>query len=111
LSRCVTQFADRFVAPFGRESLIVSLQNILIYPEFARGTLQVLESLQAREEDNYRNAEPGKILHEVRFGEFAYFKMIPHTPYYGAADATPLYLITLHALGGQRATGDAGLLK
>ena len=98
-----------FLAPFGRDSLIVSLQNILIYPEFARGALEILGSLQAKEDDPYRDAEPGKILHEMRYGELAHFKLIPHTPYYGTADATPLYLITLHA--AWRATGDKGLLE
>jgi glycogen debranching enzyme len=98
-----------FVAPFGPDSLIVSLQNILIYPEFAYGALEILGSLQAKEEDNYRDAEPGKILHEKRYGELAHFKMIPHEPYYGTADATPLYLITLHA--AWRATGDRALLE
>jgi glycogen debranching enzyme len=98
-----------FVAPFGRDSLIVSLQNMLIYPDFARGTLDILGSLQANEEDEYRDAEPGKILHEIRYGELAHFKLIPHTPYYGTADATPLYLITLHA--AWRATGDKALLE
>jgi glycogen debranching enzyme len=98
-----------FVAPFGRDSLIVSLQNILIYPDFARGSLDILGSLQAKAEDDYRDAEPGKILHEMRYGELAHFKLIPHTPYYGTADATPLYLILLHA--AWRATGDKGLLE
>jgi glycogen debranching enzyme len=98
-----------FVAPFGRDSLIVSLQNTLIYPEFACGALEILGSLQAKEEDHYRDAEPGKILHEIRYGELAHFKLIPHTPYYGTADATPLYLITLHA--AWRAIGDRGLLE
>ena len=98
-----------FVAPFGRDSLIVSLQNILIYPEFARGALDILGSLQAKQDDPYRDAEPGKILHELRYGELAHFKLIPHTPYYGTADATPLYLMTLHA--AWRATGDRGLLE
>jgi glycogen debranching enzyme len=98
-----------FVAPFGRDSLIVSLQNMLIYPDFARGTLDILGSLQAKEKDDYRDAEPGKILHEIRYGELAHFKLIPHTPYYGTADATPLYLITLHA--AWRATGDKALLE
>jgi glycogen debranching enzyme len=98
-----------FVAPFGRDSLIVSLANMLIYPDFARGTLDVLGSLQAKAEDDYRDAEPGKILHEIRYGELAHFKLIPHTPYYGTADATPLYLITLHA--AWRATGDKALLE
>jgi glycogen debranching enzyme len=98
-----------FVAPFGRDSLIVSLQNTLVYPEFARGALEILGSLQAQEEDEYRDAEPGKILHEIRYGELAHFKLIPHTPYYGTADATPLYLITLHA--AWRAIGDRALLE
>lgn len=97
-----------FMAPFGRDSLIVSLQNILVYPEFSRGALQVLGRWQATERDDYRDAEPGKIMHELRYGELAHFRLIPHTPYYGTADATPLYLITLHA--AWRATADQGLL-
>jgi glycogen debranching enzyme len=98
-----------FVAPFGRDSLLVSLANILIYPQFARGSLEILGSMQAKEDDPYRDAEPGKILHELRYGELAHFKLIPHTPYYGTADATPLYLTTLHA--AWRATGDRELLE
>jgi glycogen debranching enzyme len=97
-----------FVAPFGRDSLIASIQNLLIYPEFARGALEILGSLQATEVDDYRDAEPGKILHEIRSGELAHFKLIPHTPYYGTADATPLYLITLFATW--QATADRRLL-
>ena len=98
-----------FVAPFGRDSLIVSLQNITVYPAFADGALKVLGRLQATERDDYRDAEPGKIMHELRYGELAHFKLIPHTPYYGTADATPLWLITLHA--AWRATGDRSLLE
>ena len=98
-----------FVALFGRDSLLVSLQNVLIYPEFARGSLEILGSLQAKQDDPYRDAEPGKIPHELRCGELAHFKLIPHTPYYGTADATPLYLITLHA--AWRATGERELLE
>jgi len=98
-----------FVALFGRDSLIVSLQNMLVYPEFARGAIDVLGRWQATERDDYRDAEPGKILHELRYGELAHFKLIPHTPYYGTADATMLYLIVLHA--AWRATGDDTLIK
>ncbi len=98
-----------FVAPFGRDSLIASLQTILIDPAFARGALEVLGQLQATERDDWRDAEPGKIPHEMRYGELAHFKMIPHTPYYGTADATPLYLMVLHA--AWRATGDRALLE
>ena len=98
-----------YIAPFGRDSLIVSLQNMLIYPDFCTGVLEVLGSLQAHEDDPYRDAEPGKIPHERRYGELAHFKLIPHTPYYGTADATPLYLITLHA--AWRAIGDIGITE
>jgi glycogen debranching enzyme len=98
-----------FVALFGRDSLIVSLQSALVCSGFARGTLDVLGSLQATQRDDYRDAEPGKIMHELRLGELAKLKLVPHTPYYGSADATPLYLITLHA--AWCCTGDRDLLK
>src|SRR6202165_4999003 len=97
------------VALFGRDTLIVSLQTMIVYPEFAAGALEVLAQYQATERDDYRDAEPGKILHELRYGELAHFKLIPHTPYYGTADATPLYLIALHS--AWRAIGDRGLLE
>jgi glycogen debranching enzyme len=98
-----------FVALFGRDTLIVSLQTMIVYPEFAAGTLDVLGRHQAVVRDDYRDAEPGKILHELRCGELAHFKLIPHTPYYGTADATPLYLVALHA--AWRATGDRTLVE
>ena len=98
-----------FVALFGRDSLITSLQSVLVYPEFAGATLEVLATHQATERDDYRDAEPGKIMHELRLGELAHFRAVPHTPYYGTADATILYLILLHA--AWMATGDEGLLE
>jgi glycogen debranching enzyme len=98
-----------FVALFGRDSLIVSLQNAMVYPEFAAGALEVLSRYQAKKRDDYRDAEPGKIMHELRRGELAHFQLIPHTPYYGTADATILYLIVLH--NAWRCTGDPGLLE
>ncbi|WP_045838002.1 glycogen debranching N-terminal domain-containing protein [Hyphomicrobium sp. 99] len=98
-----------FVALFGRDTLIVSLQTMIVYPEFGAGALEVLGRYQATERDDYRDAAPGKILHELRYGELAHFKVIPHTPYYGTADATPLYLIALHA--AWRATGDRTLIE
>ena len=98
-----------FMALFGRDTLIVSLQTIIVYPEFAAATLEVLGQCQVKERDDYRDAEPGKILHELRYGELAYFKMIPHTPYYGTADVTPLYLVALHA--AWQATGDRALIE
>ncbi len=97
-----------FIAPFGRDSLIVSLQAMMLYPGFAQGSLAVLGQHQAAEYDPRRDAEPGKIMHELRYGELAHFKLVPHTPYFGTADATPLYLITLHE--AWKATGDHALL-
>ncbi|QIE29124.1 hypothetical protein SBC1_74290 (plasmid) [Caballeronia sp. SBC1] len=98
-----------FVALFGRDSLIASLQTSLVYSDFARGTLDVLGARQATKRDDYRDAEPGKIMHELRLGELAKLKLVPHTPYYGTADATPLYLITLHT--AWCCTGDRELLR
>ncbi len=85
-----------FVTLFGRDSLVVSYQNMAVYTAFARGALRKLAAYQATERDDWRDAQPGKILHEVRHGELAYFNLIPQTPYYGTWDATPLYLIVLH---------------
>lgn len=98
-----------FVTIFGRDSLIASLQNMLVDPGFARGALQKLAQLQATEMDDWRDAEPGKIPHEIRFGELAHFHKVPHTPYYGTADATILYLIVLHE--AWKWLGDDGLLR
>ncbi len=98
-----------FVTLFGRDSLIVSLQNVSISTGFARGALRRLAEYQASARDDYRDAQPGKILHEVRFGELAHFRAIPHTPYYGTADATILYLLVLSET--YRWTGDIKLLQ
>src|SRR5262249_33793526 len=65
-------------------------------PGGARGALEGLAGRQAKEMDDWRDAEPGKMPHEMRIGELAHFGRIPHTPYYGTADATPLYLVVLH---------------
>ncbi|HEY1354295.1 MAG TPA: glycogen debranching N-terminal domain-containing protein [Ktedonobacteraceae bacterium] len=98
-----------FVTLFGRDSLIVSYQNMLISPGFARGALKRLAEYQALERDDWRDAQPGKILHELRFGELAHFRQVPFTPYYGTADATILYLIVLSET--YRWTGDLALVQ
>lgn len=98
-----------FMAVFGRDSLIVSLQTLLVAPIFAHGALAVLGAMQSRVLDHERDAEPGKILHELRSGELAHFKLIPHTPYFGTADATPLYIVLLHETW--RWTGERSLLE
>ena len=82
-----------YVAPFGRDSLLSACESLMVNPEVARGTLLVLAGLQARSDEPWRDAEPGKILHELRTGELARTGHIPHTPYYGTVDATPLFLM------------------
>jgi glycogen debranching enzyme len=84
-----------YVAVFGRDSIIASLQSMPVHPLFAIGTLQKLAQWQADIDDPVRDAEPGKICHEMRVGEWAHFHTVPHSPYYGTADATPLYLMLL----------------
>ena len=81
-----------FVAPFGRDSLITGLQTFRLYPDRTIGTLHVLAALQGSRIDDLREEEPGKILHEMRYGEMARLKEVPHSPYYGSIDATPLWL-------------------
>jgi glycogen debranching enzyme len=97
-----------YVALFGRDSLIASLQNMVISAPFARGALQHLANYQATTMDDWRDAEPGKIPHELRVGELAHLHKVPHTPYYGTADATILYPIVLHETW--KWTGDESLL-
>ena len=82
-----------FSAPFGRDALIASMQTLMINPEIARGTLRYLAQQQGRRVDTSREEEPGRILHELRYGELANLKLIPHTPYYGSVDSTPLFLV------------------
>ena len=98
-----------FMALFGRDSLITSYQAIPFVPELARTTLLALGAQQATEWDDFRDAEPGKILHELRDGELAHFLERPQSPYYGSADSTPLYLIVLDEY--ERWTGDAETVR
>ena len=80
-----------FVAPFGRDSLIAGLQTLPLSPWRTAATLRVLAAHQATTADPWRDQEPGKILHEIRYGEMARTGQIPHTPYYGTIDATSLF--------------------
>ena len=84
-----------FMTLFGRDTLITSLQTLWVGPGLARGALHLLGALQGRRVDDFRDEEPGKILHEVRSGELTRLGQMPHNPYYGTADATPLWLILL----------------
>ncbi|RJG05740.1 amylo-alpha-1,6-glucosidase [Noviherbaspirillum cavernae] len=98
-----------FMTIFGRDSLITSFQALPFVPQLARATLKTLSLLQARLDDPFRDAEPGKILHELRFGEMTAFEERPHSPYYGSADATPLFLVLLEEY--VRWTGDREFAK
>jgi glycogen debranching enzyme len=81
-----------FMTVFGRDTAVTSLQTLLLGPEIAIGALEALTELQAREVDAAIDAEPGKIVHEVREGRCAQ-TWFPR--YYGSIDATPLYLVLL----------------
>ena len=93
-----------FMAMFGRDSLITSYQALPFTPELSRTTLTMLASYQGVTRDDFRDEEPGKILHELRWGEMTAFEERPHSPYYGSADSTPLFLILLDEY--ERWTGD-----
>jgi glycogen debranching enzyme len=81
-----------FMTVFGRDTLISSLQTLLLGPELAAGTLRVLAATQASADDPERDAEPGKIIHELRRGKAA---LAWTDRYYGTVDATPLFLVLL----------------
>jgi glycogen debranching enzyme len=84
-----------FMTLFGRDTLITAFQTLWVGPELSRGALHLLGALQGIRVDDFRDEEPGKILHEVRSGELTLLGERPHSPYYGTADATPLWLILL----------------
>jgi glycogen debranching enzyme len=87
-----------YVTLFGRDSLVVSMQCISGYPEFASGAQRRLSQLQATGDDPERDMEPGKIPHEIRHGELAQLGILPFQPYYGTHDATSLFVIVLSYL-------------
>jgi glycogen debranching enzyme len=95
-----------FMTVFGRDTIITCLQTLLFGPELARSALEVLAELQATEDDPTIDAEPGKIVHEVRHGKAA---KVWHRAYYGTADATPLYLVLLSEVW--RWTDDAAFVR
>lgn len=98
-----------YAVPFGRDSIITSLQTLIFNPALSKATLKTLASYQGQEINPEREEEPGKIFHELRFGELANLNKIPHTPYYGTVDATPLFIV----LAGEyyRWTGDLDFIK
>ncbi|MGH9474923.1 MAG: amylo-alpha-1,6-glucosidase [Terriglobales bacterium] len=98
-----------FATIFGRDSLIASYQALMLHPRLAQETLRFLAGHQGRERDDWREEEPGKILHEMREGEMTRAGEMPHSPYFGSVDATPLFLIVLDETYNW--TGDDELLE
>jgi glycogen debranching enzyme len=94
---------------FGRDSIITALQALVLTPGIARRTLRYLARHQGSEVNPHTEEQPGKIMHELRRGELARSGEIPHVPYFGTVDATPLWLILLHETW--RWTGDEALAR
>lgn len=98
-----------YTAVFGRDALITALQSLPLYCPFGSGVLERLARLQGTKVDPFTEEEPGKLPHELRFGELAATGRVPHTPYYGTVDAPLLYVVLLHEV--YRFTADLGILR
>jgi glycogen debranching enzyme len=98
-----------FMTLFGRDSIFTSLQALPFTPELAATTLRTLGNWQGSRIDDFRDEDPGRILHEMRYGEMTAFEERPHSPYYGCADATQLYVVLLDEY--ERWTGDRKLVR
>jgi len=83
------------VTIFGRDSLITALQMLAFDPDISAQTLRLMAHYQGTHLDEWRDKQPGKILHELRVGEAAQVGLIRYTPYYGTVDAAPLFLILI----------------
>ena len=98
-----------FMTIFGRDSIFTSLQALPFAAELASTTLLALAERQGTRIDDFRDEDPGRIAHEMRYGELTAFEERPHSPYYGTADATPLYVVLLDEY--ERWTGDHKLVR
>jgi len=117
--RALIEFADTgpfptagipwYAVPFGRDGLICAYQTLGWNPDLALGTLRLLARHQGKKVDEFTEEEPGKIFHELRRGELARLAEIPHRPYYGSVDATPLF--TLVFAEAVKWTGDRALWR
>jgi len=91
--RVISAGVPWYASPFGRDASIAAFQALLVNPDVARDALLFLAAHQGKKVDDFREEEPGKILHEIRRGELARTGEVPHTPYYGSVDSTPLFLV------------------
>jgi glycogen debranching enzyme len=98
-----------YMTLFGRDSALTGFFALPFLPGLAAATLRALAAAQGRQVDDFFEEDPGKILHEQRFGELAHFRDIPHSCYYGSVDSTPLFLILLEEY--VRWTGDVALAR
>ncbi|MEU8421826.1 glycogen debranching N-terminal domain-containing protein [Micromonospora sp. NPDC048835] len=96
-----------FMTLFGRDSLLTCLQTLPVTPSLTPPTLRILASLQGARTDDVLEEDPGRILHELRYGESAAFEEQPHSPYYGTVDASPLFVVLLDEY--ERWSGDTAL--
>ena len=93
----------------GRDSIMASLQALPFNAQLARTTLRILAARQGSSCDSFREEEPGRILHELRYGEVSAFEEMPYSPYFGSADATTLFVVLLDEY--ERWTGDGDLVR
>ncbi|WP_054954901.1 amylo-alpha-1,6-glucosidase [Paenibacillus dakarensis] len=98
-----------FAVPFGRDSLITAAFMLPVNPQISKGTLRTLAAYQGEKVDPWRDEEPGKIMHEIRFGELVTTGQSPFSPYFGTIDSTPLFLDLIGEY--YRWTGDLSLAE